>query len=114
MEISKRIENSISVVAIVGNLTWEESGEVKTFLQEVLKDSEINHVILNCAEVKVIDSKGVGVITLMFKSAKEQEKTFSLCQLSSRNFQIFEMIQLDKIIPIHESEAVALQEIAKS
>lgn len=108
MEISHRIENSIGVVSIEGNLTIDSAIKAKNCLITLIEDSELKGIVLNGKGINTIDSNGVGVIVNAFKMCKLNQKGFSLCCLSQQNTEVFNLLALDRLITLYTTEQEAI------
>jgi len=108
MELNHRIVDNICVISPLGNFALEGVNKVKSYIEPFLDDESVKGMIMNLEEVNFIDSSGIALIVFTYKSFKKKEGKFSLCQLSSINFEIFKIAKLNKILSISDTEEEAL------
>ena len=111
MKLFHRTEKGNCIISIVGNLALMESNDLKTYIQPIIDDSSINNIVLNCKNVEIIDSRGVGLLAAILKDLEDKQKGFMLCHLNQATFGILQSLQLDKIIRIKNTEEEALTEL---
>lgn len=105
------MEKGACVISIAGNLALTETSELERYIQPILRDSGVKHILLNFKNVEIIDSRGVGLLAAILKDLEDQKKTLILCHLNKAIQGILESLQLNKIIPIKPTEAEALAAI---
>lgn len=108
MKMIHRMENQTCVITLIGNLALSETATFQDFVQPLISEATIKHLLLNCAKVNVIDSRGVGLLAAILKDLEDLKKRFSLCGLSEANYKIMDSLQLTQVIPIFASESEAL------
>ncbi|MGB5514252.1 MAG: STAS domain-containing protein [Thermoanaerobaculia bacterium] len=72
------------------------------------------HLILDLSSVERIDSNGVGEIVAVWQHAKNQGGELVLAGLKPRIRDIFEILYLDKVIPIFDTVIEAAIYLARS
>ncbi|MBI4977154.1 MAG: STAS domain-containing protein [Spirochaetes bacterium] len=75
----------------------------KTALELIEKKPEITHVCLDMGGVTFIDSSGMGILIMMFKSIKKCGKMFSFCNIMPNVDRLFEMGQVKDLFLIFNS-----------
>lgn len=108
MIFSHKIENSICVVAIEGNIALDGVNEAKAFLKPHIENTEIKGIVINFEKVNFIDSSGIGLIVSIFKTMQQKEGKFAITNLSKKNEEIFTITRLNKILDIFPSDAEAI------
>jgi stage II sporulation protein AA (anti-sigma F factor antagonist) len=111
MKLFHRIEKETCVIAVVGNIALNETTELETYIRPFITDAKVKQIVLNCKNVEIIDSRGVGLLAAILKDLEDQQKDFILCHLNSAAYGILESLQLHKIIPVKPTEEEALAEI---
>ncbi len=91
------------------HVRWEVNlyGEVDIYNAESLKselhaliDEKKADIVLDCANLKYIDSTGLGVLVSALKKVKEAEKQISIINLKPYIAKIFTLTGMDKIFTI--------------
>ena len=111
MQLSHRTENNICILSIEGNIALDGVSDVKSYIKPFLDDQAVQGVVINFEKVNFIDSSGIGLIVSVFKNLQQRGAKLTLCQLSHKNQEIFNMTRLDKILKICESEEDAIADI---
>lgn len=87
----------------------------KQFRQDVhtLYEKGQRHFVFNFMKVNFIDSSGIGGLIYTLK-AVGNEGTVSLCNVNANILAIFEIVNLNKLIPIFGTLEVALRQAQPS
>jgi len=85
---------------------------LKDKVEEFIEDADLVGMILNCKNVKFIDSSGLGLIVSIYKTLIKREKKFALTNLNTRTMEIFILTKLDKILTITETDEEAIQKLS--
>lgn len=113
MVFNHRIDKSICVVSIEGNIALDGVNEAKEYLRPLLDDKKNKGLLINFSQVNFIDSSGIGLIVSLFKTLQQREAKFGLSNLSKKNEEIFTITRLNKILDIYPNEADALSAMSK-
>ncbi|MBF0350665.1 MAG: STAS domain-containing protein [SAR324 cluster bacterium] len=111
MQLNHRVEKNICILSVEGNIALDGVSDVKSYLKPFLDDDSIKGIVINFEGVNFIDSSGIGLIVSVFKNLQQRGAKLTLCKLSQKNQEIFNMTRLDKILSIHETEAQAISNI---
>ncbi len=83
-------------------LTATVAPEVKTELNNQLTDN--TNLVVNLSNVKFIDSTGIGVLISALKTARQNNGSFKLCAVQKDVMSLLNLMKLDKVFDIVESE----------
>ncbi|MBU2510264.1 STAS domain-containing protein [bacterium] len=97
------------ILAITGNIVLEDTTKLKEHVEQYIEDSSLEGIIINCENVKFIDSSGLGLIVSIYKTLKKMDKKFALTALSGRTLEIFTLTKLDNILTITKDNDTALE-----
>jgi len=110
--MSLKIANSevdgVTVLELDGRIAL---GEESNSLREKLKGlvaAGTKKVVLNVANIKYIDSTGLGTLIAAHVSAKTQGASVRLCQLGQKFHDILEVNELLTVFDIYDTQAAAL------
>ena len=109
MEIENQKKDKIVIVSISGNIVLEETARLKDEIELFIEESSVEGIIIDCKNVKFIDSSGLGLIVSIFKTLKKMNKNFALTALSEQAMEIFVLTKLNKILTIAESTETAIE-----
>jgi len=105
MKLTYRLQNGIYIFDLEGNIISDNVDITRSYILLLLEGKTFSGILLNLHHVKMIDSSGVGLITSLFKGHPNK---FALCHLTLDHQTLFQMTNLDKVIPIFLSEKGAL------
>lgn len=107
MDVRIRLADNVKIVELAGNLDWPSVPRVR---QVVIEATAVQpaQVVVNLREVSFVDSRGLSVLVLGLKRARENQGNLCLCGLQSPVRMIFELTRFDKVFEIfvHEEDAV--------
>jgi anti-sigma B factor antagonist len=88
-------------------LDAHNSAELKDWILKVLEDGTQN-LVIDLAEVRFIDSSGLGALLSGYKNAALRSCNFALAGLQPRVKSVFELTRLHRVFDIHVSSQEAL------
>ena len=106
MTITERQVGPISVLALSGKLTSDDSGQLKGKVVSLM-DAGRTQIILNLAGVTYIDSSGLGEMVSCHTTAK-QKGAVKLAQMGKRIQDLLVMTKLMMVFDVYDSEKEAL------
>ncbi len=107
MDLVDKREDNYLILSVTGNIVLEDTTKLKECVEQYIEDATIEGIIINCENVKFIDSSGLGLIVSIYKTLKKLEKRFALSSLSDRTMEIFTLTKLDNILTITKDDATA-------
>jgi len=108
MKIEEKKENGFIVLSIDGNIVLEDTSKLKEKVEVYIEDESIKGIVMNCENVKFIDSSGLGLIVSIYKTLIKRERKFALSCLDSKTMEIFTLTKLDKILTLTDSDEAAM------
>lgn len=108
MDISVRKQGTAQVIRLHGNLTLGDAVNSFSHTTEELLNEGESRLVLNLAEVRMIDSSGIGAMVRVFTAAKKKGGTLMLVQPSKMAVQTLKFVGLLNLFPIFEEEAQAV------
>lgn len=108
MELTHRIENNICVISIKGHILHDGVETLRDYLDPWLKNEAIDVVLINLNKVEIIDSSGIAIIMTTMKTLQERKAKLILCNLVSQCQEILEVMGLDEVLNIFDTEEKAL------
>ncbi len=82
IEIEKTQKGDTVIIRFQGKITFENTGEIREKIKEVLKDSEIKKLILDMEKVPFIDSSGLGLLVSIKNTMIRKDGSFSMKNLT--------------------------------
>lgn len=109
MDISVRKHGPVQVIRLRGNLTLGDAVDSFSKTAEELLTEGDSKLVLNLAEVRMIDSSGIGAMVRVLTAAKKKGGGITLVQPSKFAIQTLKFVGLLNLFPVfdEETEAVA-------
>ena len=110
--MSLRMANSevdgVTVLELNGRIVLgEESNSLRETLKGLIAAGK-KKIVLNVANIKYIDSTGLGTLVAANVSAKTQGASVRLCHLGQKFHDILEVNELLTVFDIYDTQAAAL------
>jgi anti-sigma B factor antagonist len=100
--------DGVSVVELDGRIVLgEESNSLREKLKSLIAEGK-KKIVLNMAEIKYIDSSGLGTLVAAHLSAKNQGASVRLCHLGKKFHEIMQMTKLLTVFDVYDTEAAAV------
>lgn len=108
MEIQLRDRGEVTILDVRGNLTIGRSEEsLRNTVNELLADKR-RQLLLNLAEVPLIDSSGIGAMIKSFTSVKAANGNLKVLKPSAKARQLLTITGLFSVLETFEDEAKAV------
>ena len=108
MRLVSDTQERIRVLALGGEIDLHFAPVFRTLLEQPAKVAPVAF-ILDLAEVTFIDSSGIAVIIEHLRSSTRRSNVFCIGGMSEAVKQIFEIIHLEKAMPVFETREAALE-----
>lgn len=108
LNISKRQSGNVSILDLSGKIAL---GEGNRALHEAIRGLTADgpkNILLNLANVSVIDSSGLGELVAGYASVERSGGSLKLSNLSDRNIQLITITKLYTVFDVFDNEAEAL------
>jgi anti-sigma B factor antagonist len=112
MSMTIKMTNSevdgVSVVALDGQIVLgEESNSLREKLKSLIAEGK-KKIVLNMANIKYIDSAGVGTLVAGHISAKTQGASLRLCHLGRKFHEVLQITKLLTVFDVYDTEVAAV------
>lgn len=98
----------VSVVELDGRIVLgEESNSLREKLKSLLAEGK-KKIVLNMANIKYIDSAGLGTLVAAHLSARTQGASVRLCHLGNKFHEVLQMTKLLTVFDVYDTEAAAV------
>ncbi|MDN4527320.1 anti-sigma F factor antagonist [Fictibacillus fluitans] len=109
LNIGLEIKHTVLCIRLDGELDHHTADELRSKVDNILKNKKIEHIMLNLEGLDFMDSSGLGVILGRYKQIKSHNGEMVVCAISPAVKRLFDMSGLFKIIRLEENEEYALQ-----
>ena len=104
----------VSIVDISGRIVLgEESAALRNLVCDLLS-KEQKKILFNLADVKYIDSSGLGHLVSAFTSVRKQGGELKLLKLTNKVQDLMQITRLYTVFDIMDDEAVAIKSFGQS
>lgn len=107
MHISERRIGDVTILVLVGELTYVNRGFFTTAVERT-KQAGCRHLILDLQAVRFLDSSAIGTLVLLAQSMKASHGTIILSSPQSYIREILALANLDRVFPIYNTVQEAL------
>lgn len=114
LRLDYRLDQGIAVVTVSGEIDVATNGAVRTGLLRVVTDETYRGLVVNLANVTFIDSTGLGVLLGVWRRACATHGSMALAAPSAAARRILDTTGLLKVLPVHDTEAEAIQACRES
>jgi anti-anti-sigma factor len=108
VDISVRKSGAVQIIRLKGNLTLGDAVDAFSQTTEELLNQDEVRLVLNLAEVRMIDSSGIGAMVRVLTTAKKKGGGLSLVQPSKFAIQTLKFVGLLNLFPVYEEEIAAV------
>ena len=99
--------DGVSVVELDGRIVLgEESNSLRKKLKSLVAAGK--KIVLNMANIKYIDSSGLGALVAAHVSAKAQGASVRLCHLGKKFHDIMQLTRLLTVFDVYDTQAAAV------
>jgi anti-sigma B factor antagonist len=116
--MSLRIANSeidgVTVLELNGRIVLgDESNSLRETLKSLIAAGK-QKIVLNVANIKYIDSTGLGTLVAANVSAKPKGASVRLCHLGQKFHEIMQMTKLLTVFDVYDTQAAAVSSFQTS
>ncbi len=108
MDIRATREGANLIVDVEGRVDGTNATDFRTALERVVQSTD-RGVIMDMAELHYMSSAGLDAILTVARWLRQQDARLLGCSLSESVLEVFTISGFDKIVPIYDSRAEALQ-----
>ena len=109
LNISQRQSGSVTIVDLAGKIALGESNRaLHEAIRSLTADGNKN-ILLNLADVTLIDSSGLGELVASYASVERNGGALKLANLSDRFIELITITKLYTVFDVFDSEADALE-----
>jgi anti-sigma B factor antagonist len=111
LELEKQGQCIIAGFQVSSVLDQDKAQQLDGELRKLLSCDGFSTLIMNFEKVRFMSSMIVGRLIRLHRELKTQGKTFCVCNLPQAVREIFEIMKLDKLFEIYDSEEDAMGEV---
>jgi anti-anti-sigma factor len=100
-----------TVVQVSGVLDLASEPELRACLQQAVQDGA-RHIVLDVADLRLMDSSGLGTIVLTYKALQQRAGRLCLAAVQPLVLKVLELTSVDRLVSIHDSVEAAEEDLA--
>ena len=108
MRLISDLQEPVRILALAGEIDLHFAPVFRTLLEQQTK-VPTEALVLDLSQVTFIDSSGIAVIIAHLRSASRRSKAFCIGGMSDAVQNIFEVIHLEKAMPVFATRKTALE-----
>ena len=106
-------KDGILIAVLIGHIDSSNADQFQRIIESGI-DAEAHALILDFERVFFISSAGLRVSLVLSRKFNEQDKKFGVCTLSDPIRNVLAISGFDRIIPIYDSRAAAINAFESS
>ena len=107
MEIKLNVDGGTAVLDVSGEVIVQNAPQLRAAVQKQLK-AGAKKILIRLADVKYMDSSGVGILVSSLKLSKEKSVAFGLVEVAKPVMDVIKVTRLTRIFTIYPDLPVAL------
>jgi anti-sigma B factor antagonist len=111
MEIVEKIDGTVLILTISGEIDLNQSPTLRTTLREKAK-AKTPRLLLDFAAVAYVDSSGLATLIEYYQSSKAYAGKMAICSLVPRVRSSFDLVRLSEVFSIFPDQAEARKALA--
>lgn len=108
LSISTRESGKVSIIDLAGKIALGDSNRALHEAIRELSGSGRNQILINLADVTMIDSSGLGELVASYASVERNGGAMKLANLSDRFIELITITKLYTVFDVFDNEADAL------
>ncbi len=108
MNVTHRMTGKICILSVIGELLDQDVSELQSYVMNLFESQTPHAFVMNLEQTTHVDSAGIGIILMLFRTFQKIKIKFVLCQVGEQVSTIFDLTQLSRITTIYSTEEEAL------
>lgn len=110
MKLTQRVESDVTIVELEGRLDWNGLSEFSGKMAQIV-DAGSRKILLNFARLEYMSSAGIRALIETLQKVETEGGKLAICSPNSTIQELFQVVQLDKVITIYPGEFEALDKL---
>ncbi|MCB1316328.1 MAG: STAS domain-containing protein [Leptospiraceae bacterium] len=107
MDITSESIEKVWVIRVEGRLDITGSEQLESTLMRRL-DEKSQNLVINLARVSYMSSSGIGALLSLFRRQSSSGRQMCLCEVSRPIMKLFEVVEIEQVFKLYDSEKEAL------
>jgi len=106
MELSRRSEGAFDIIALMGEIDFHHSSELRQQIVDSLDKGR--NVLLDFSDVGYMDSSGIASLVQGLQHAKSRNLRVDLVGVKDAVLKVLKLTRMDEVFTLHDSVAAGL------
>lgn len=111
MLMSNQRKSNILIINLEGELDHHHAKEVRDYIDRILEDESIRHLLLDLSRLRFMDSSGIGVFIGRYKIISKRGGQVCLANINQQLDKILELSGLYRILKVYDTVDKAIDGI---
>ena len=112
LNVGVYVKKDILILRLKGELDDVSASDLRTRVANYIESYNINHLVLNLADLTFLDSSGIGFIIGRYHQLRKRNGDITISNVNSKVERIIYISGLAKICKIRENEEAVLISLA--
>ncbi len=112
LSIETRTQGQVYILEVQGEIDLYSSPMLRKYIFNTLKEQKPQTLIVNLSDVTYTDSSGIATLVEGLQLAEEYRTRFKLVGLSQSVLEVFQLVRLERVFDIYQTEEDALKATA--
>ncbi len=113
MNLNTKILGNIILLNLTGRFDVALSSDIEKQIYNIINKEADKHLLLNLKEVEYMNSSMIGIIMSIKDILQERKKTVKFCNMNNAVRVVFEVLELEEMFEIFDSEEDAIASFSK-
>lgn len=111
LPVSTRFEQGVLVIHLQGELDHHAVEQMRDKIDMQLASTLSKGLVMSFRNIDFMDSSGLGLILGRLRTVSQHGGQMALCEVGPSLTKLFEMSGVLKVLPVYDSEDVAVQAV---
>ncbi len=110
MDMNVRQESDTAIVTLEGKMDWRSLSDFSGSIVQLV-DSGTKNILLDFSKMEYMSSAGIRALIEAMQNVESKGGKLAICSPGKSIMELFQVVQLEKIIRIYKTEWDALNEL---
>lgn len=102
-------KEGINLIRIEGEVIFQNSNRIKERAKDIIKENNIEYLIVDLTATSYLDSSGIGVILSLYKFMRDRNGRLLITNPNDKVKRVFEVTKLNQILDIYSDTEKAIE-----
>jgi len=107
--LNYEVEEGKHIIRIDGEVIFENSNKIKEKAKNIIKENDIQSLIIDLTDTSYLDSSGIGTILSLFKFMRDRSGKLLITNPNDKVKRVFEVTKLNQILDIYADIEKAIE-----